>query len=412
VSRSLQQIRKPQCHSRLQLRWIPATFLALLLALLSGCGEPPPTPPPLDIPYVIVETRDVTIPIEVVGETIGSVDVSIRSRVNGFLEGLHFEEGTFVAKGDLLYTIDPQPFEAKLAQAQAGFAQAQTGLAKASSDLQRIRPLAEMKAVSAQDLDSAVASFDAAESYVDAATAQVELAELELGYTRIRAPVEGLIGLSQAEVGDFISQQNNGGLLNVISRINPIGVRVSIAERAYLIAVRRLAAEQAAETTAPGNRRPLSQQSEKAQLTLILADGSTYEHTGVATKIDRNIDPTTGALTVQAEFPNPDNLLRPGMFARIRFAAADIADAILVPQRAVSELQSEYRIYVILPDDTIDVRQVKVGQRLGSNWIIESGIEPGERVAVEGLLRLQPGMTVKPKAADADELPPTDSGAS
>jgi membrane fusion protein (multidrug efflux system) len=144
---------------------------------------------------------------------------------------------------------------------------------------------------------------------------------------------------------------------------------------------------------------------------MILADGSTYEHTGMATKIDRNIDPTTGALTVEADFPNPDNLLRPGMFARIRFSAAEIPDAILVPQRAVAELQSDYRIYVINPDNTIDIRQVEVGQRLGSNWIIESGIEPGDRVAVEGLLRLQSGMTVNARPAEQGDLPPNDAEA-
>jgi len=372
--------------------------------MLSGCSEPPPAPPPLEIPFITVETRDVTIPIEVVGETIGSIDVSIRSRVNGFLDGLHFEEGSFVSKGDLLYTIDPQPFEAKLAQAQAGYAQAQTGLAKTQADLDRIRPLAEMKAVSEQDLDSAVANFEAARSFVDAASAQVELAQLELSYTRIHAPVEGLIGITSAQVGDYISQQNNGGLLNVISRIDPISVKISIAERAYLTAMRRLSAEKAQGPA--GGPQP---QRKQIALTMILADGSTYEHTGLATKVDRNIDPTTGALSVEADFPNAENLLRPGMFARIRFAAADIPDAILVPQRAVSELQSEYRIYVINPDDRIDVRQVQVGQRLGSNWIIESGIEPGERVAVEGLLRLQPGMTVVPRAADAADLPPADT---
>ena len=380
-------------------------IVAFITLLTSACSEPAPAPLPLEIPYIIVETEDVSIPLEVVGETMGSIDVSIRSRVDGFLDGIHFEEGSFVAKGALLYTIDPQPFEAKMAQAQASFAQAQTGLAKTKADLDRIRPLAEMKAVSEQDLDSAVANYDAAQSFVDAATAQVELAGLELSYTRIHAPVQGLIGLTKAQVGDYITQQNNGGLLNTVSRIDPISVRISIAERGYLTAVRQLAAEDAVQNSVQG----LRQERNKIALTMILADGSTYEHTGIATKIDRNIDPTTGALTVEADFPNPDNLLRPGMFARIRFSAAEIPDATLVPQRAVSELQSEYRMYVINPDNTIEIRQVQVGQKLGSNWIIEQGIKPGERIAVEGLLRLQPGMTVIPRPADSADLPPGDT---
>ena len=373
----------------------------VLLALASGCEVETPEPPVLDIPYLSVEARDVSIPMDVVGETIGSTDVTIRARVDGFLDGIHFQEGTFVDAGDLLYTIDAQPFEAKLARANAGLAQAYTDLAKSRADLQRIRPLAEMRAVSEQDLDSAVANFEAAESFVEAAKAQVELAEIEVSYTRIHAPERGLIGLTQAEVGDFVSQQSNGGLLNTISRTDPIAVRVSIAERAYLVAARRIRAEP--ESADRGRR-------ENGPLTLILADGSIYEQRGFVTKVDRTIDADTGSLTVEAEFSNPDNILRPGMFARVRFDADRIAGAILVPQRAVSELQSAHRVYVINPDDTVEVRQVQVGRRLGSEWIIESGLEVGERVAVAGLLRLRAGMLVAPRPAEATELPPVAAG--
>ncbi len=258
-------------------------------------------------------------------------------------------------------------------------AQARTSLVKTKSDLDRIRPLAAMNAVSKLDLDAAVANYEAAKSYVEAAKAQVELAQIALGYTRIHAPEHGLIGLSEAEVGDFVSQSNNGGLLNVISRTDPIAVRVSITERGYLEAARRLADQQQRGLPVEQYRRPL---------TLILADGSLYDQRGVPTKVDRNIDPTTGALTIEAEFPNPQGLLRPGMFARIRFDADEIKGAILLPQRAVSELQSVHRVFVIKPDDTVEVRQVRVGQRL----------------------RLRPGMAVKPRQADAGELPPVAEG--
>lgn len=379
------------------------TFVILQL-LLSGCQrEEAPSAALLEIPFVTVVARDVSIPLDVVGETIGSTDVTIRARVDGFLDAIHFQEGTFVDKGALLYTIAPQPFQAKLAQAKAVLAQARTGLAKTRSDLNRIRPLADIHAVSEQDLDAAVANYEAAQSYVDAAKAQVELAEIELDYTKIHSPVRGLIGLSEAEVGDFVSQRNDGGLLNVISRTDPIAVRVSITERGYLTAVRQLAEQH--QGVRPGDGG--IDRTNRRSLTLLLADGSIYEHRGVPTKIDRSIDPMTGSLSIEAEFPNSEELLRPGMFARIRFDAASIAGAILLPQRAVSELQSAYRVFVIKPDDTIEVRQVQVGQRLGSDWIIASGLEPGERVAVEGLLRLRAGMTVNPRPADANDLPPS-----
>jgi membrane fusion protein (multidrug efflux system) len=344
----------------------------------------------------VTEAQDVAIPLDVVGETMGSTDVTIRARVDGFIDGIHFREGEFVDQGQLLYTLDPQPFEAKLAQAMASVAQAQTNLTKTKSDLDRIRPLAEMRAVSAQDLDSAVASYEAAQAYVEATNAQVDLAKLELSYTRIHSPVRGLIGLTEAEIGDFISQQNNGGQLNVVSRTDPTAVRVAITEEIYLIAAKRLAASQV-----PRSR----ERNVERDLTLLLADGKTYDHLGYATKVDRNIDSRTGTLTVEAEFPNPDNILRPGMFARIRFNADELEDAILVPQRAVNELQSAYRIFVINDDNTVSVRQVQIGPRLGSNWVIESGVQVGERVAVEGLLRLREGMTVAPREATADDLP-------
>jgi membrane fusion protein (multidrug efflux system) len=364
---------------------------------MSGCAEETTAPPPLEIPYIVTTAQDVAIPLDVVGETMGSTDVTIRARVDGFLDGLHFQEGEFVDQGQLLYTIDPQPFEAKLAQAMASMAQANTSLTKTRSDLNRIRPLAEMRAVSEQDLDSAVASYEAAQAYVEAATAQVDLAKLELSYTRIHAPVRGLIGLTDAQVGDFISQQTDGGKLNVVSTTDPIAVRVAITEEIYLRTAQRLAA----------NRQQTLRQADEVErnLTLLLADASVYEYKGYATKVDRNIDSTTGTLTIEAEFPNPQDILRPGMFARIRFDAEELKGAILVPQRAVNELQSAYRMFVIKDDNTVAVRQVQVGPRLGSNWIIEGGVEAGERVAVEGLLRLREGMTVAPREATPDDLP-------
>jgi membrane fusion protein (multidrug efflux system) len=378
----------------------------LLTVNLAGCGEAEPPPPPvLDIPVVDVIQQDVPIPIEMVGTTRGSVDIPIRARVEGFLESMDFREGREVGKDSLLYTIDPRPFEAKVVEAKGYLAEARTMLAKAKSDLGRIRPLAEMKAVSQQDLDSAVAEYEAAKGSVQAAEAQLDQAEIELSYTRIHSPIDGRIGISAAKVGEFVGKEPNPVVLNYVSQSDPIRVRFSINEREYLTWARRFAEfrEEAAADL-----------EEREGLELILADGTVHQHRGQVIAYDAAINPTTGTFTLEADFPNPGNIVLAGQFARVRGIVETRRDALLVPQRAVSELQGNYRVFVIKPDNTVALRDVEPGPRIGNQWLIDKGLNPDERVAVEGILRLKDGMTVNPvtpkPAATEDKAKPEEAG--
>jgi membrane fusion protein (multidrug efflux system) len=324
-----------------------------------------------------------------VGTTLGTQDVPIRARVEGFLESMNFDEGTFVKKGDLLYTVDPQPFQAKLVEAQSQLAAAQTSLAKAAADLGRIRPLAEMKAVSEQDLDGAVAQEAAARAYVSAAEAAVELAEIELSYTQIIAPIDGLIGLTKAKPGEFVGREPNPVVLNTLSDINPIRVRFSISEREYLVLARTYL-----ETYGTGNRNERANQG--SDLILILADGTEHPHKGRAVAAAQSIDLETGTYTVEAAFPNPNKLILPGQFARVRALYETLEAAVVIPRQAVSELQGLFRVYTVNSSNTVEMTEVVLGPETGTEVIIESGLEAGQTVIVEGLQKVRPGMNVKP----------------
>lgn len=379
---------------------LPGFLCGLLSLALAGCGPgEPPAPPPLPVQVVEAEQRDVPLTLEMVGTTLGTQDVPIRARVDGYLKGLYFKEGRTVKKGDLLYRIDQQPFQAKLVEAQSQLAAAQTRLANARSDLGRIRPLAEMKAVSEQDLDGAQAQFDAARANVQAAQAGVELAEIELSYTEIYAPIDGLIGLSKAKPGEYVGKEPNPVVLNVLSDINPIRVRFSISEREYLVLARTTAGK--SEWRAEG-RDPRSPDAEDRDtpLQLILADGVVHSHIGRADATAQAIDPQTGTFTVEASFPNPDGLLLPGQFARVRADYDTLDDAVVVPRRAITELQGRFRVMVVTADDTVEVRDVELGPIKNNDQVIESGLQAGERVIVEGLQKVRPGMTVAPQLAE------------
>lgn len=346
------------------------------------------------LPVRVTESvaRDVPLFIDMVGTTLGTQDVSIRARVEGFLESMDFDEGTFVKKGDLLYTIDPQPFQAKLVEAQSQLAAAKTNLAKAESDLARIRPLAEMKAVSEQDLDGAVAQEAAARAGVQASEAAVDLAEINLSYTRIYAPIDGLIGLTKARPGEFVGREPNPVVLNVLSDIQPIRVRFSISEREYLIMARSYLAK--------NPRQEKFRDNQRSDLTLILADGSEHDHQGWAVAAAQSIDQETGTYTVEASFPNPEQFLLPGQFARVRANYETLKDVVVIPKQAISELQSLFRVYVVNSSNQVEVKEVTLGPETGTDVVIESGLEAGETVIVEGLQKVRPGMTVKPVMAE------------
>jgi len=375
------------CLSRLRRRNV--AVLILMPVAVVACGRPePPVMPPMSVEVYEARPHDVPLYLEVVGQTRGSVDIPIRARVDGVLEEMDFLEGRPVSKGQLLYVIDPQPYEARVVEAEGGLAQARTQLAKARSDLERIRPLADMDAVSKQDLDAAVAQFEAAEGALQAAAAQVEQAKIQLGYTRITAPVDGLIGITQAKVGEYVGRSPNPVVLNVVSQTDPIRVRFSINEREYLQLQRSL----------QRNLRNIDQREQNtAGLELILADGTVHAYRGRVVTFDATVDPATGTFTLEADFPNPDRLVLAGQFARVRGVVEERKDAIAVPQRAVIETQGLFQLAVVGADDTVDLRRVEMGPRVDDLWIVNSGLQAGERVALEGLQRMRTGVKVAPK---------------
>jgi membrane fusion protein (multidrug efflux system) len=360
----------------------------LVAIAAAGCGKkdaPAGAPPEVFVTDVV--QKDVPVYMELVGQTRGSQDVEIRARVEGYLDRVAFTEGSFVRRGELLYQIDPKPLEAALASAKANLATAQARLDKANNDVNRLTPLAKQQAVSQQELDNALAAQDAARAQVDANKAAVEKATLDLGYTRITSPIDGLVGTTQVKAGNLVGR-GESTLLTTVSQVDPILFRAGLSEAEYL----RLA-RQVRETGRPT--------TEAATLELILADGTVHPHRGSVDAIERAVDPTTGTLAVQSKFPNPERVVRPGAYGRVRFVVETKKGALLVPQRAVQELQNLYSLAVVGEGNKVSFRNVKVGPRVDSLWVIEEGLTPGEKVVVEGLLRVRDGAVVTPKPAAA-----------
>ena len=368
----------------------------VVLAAVSACAKeaPPAAPPPPEVMVTEPIQRDVPVSMELVGQAVGFQDVEIRARVEGFLDSMNFTEGSLVRKGQLLYRIDPKPLQAAAANAKANLAMWQARLEKTKNDVARLTPLAAQQAVSQQELDNAVAQKDAAVAQVDAQQAALEKAQFDLGYTTITAPIDGLIGTTKVKTGNLVGRSEST-LLVTISQIDPILFRAGIAEAEYLKVARR-AQEQKANGVAKGEPVPIQ---------LILADGSLHPHTGRLDAVERNIDTLTGTIALQIKFDNPERLVRPGQFGRVKFDIDTKKGALLIPQRAVQELQNLYSIAVVGSDNKVSFRNVKVGPREGSLWVIEEGLKPGERVVIEGLQKIRDGMVVAPKAAPAEAAP-------
>ena len=368
-----------------------AMAVCILLLGLACSEKKAPAPPQASPPEVeIIETqaRDVPLYIEFVGQTAGLKDIAIRARVEGFLEGVHFQEGAEVKKGDLLYTLESQPFQEKVATRMSKVAEAETMLAKTKGDLDRYEPLAKINAVSKSDLDAARAAYEAAIASLKAAQANLRAAQIELGYTKVLSPIDGIIGKTKAKVGDFVGRDPNPVILNTVSQVDTILVTFFITESQYLETARLFA-------DAGGNKS----KTRDANLELILVDGSVYEYKGRPDFVDREVDSTTGAILVQASFPNPQHLLRPGQFVRVRAMHRVVKDAILIPQRCVMELQGMYNVYVVKSDNAVQVREIEVGPKVGSDWLITEGLEPGDKVVYEGLQKVSDGAVVKPVLA-------------
>jgi membrane fusion protein (multidrug efflux system) len=338
-----------------------------------------------------VVQKDVPVYLEVVGQATGFQDVEIRARVEGFLETMDYEEGQFVKRGALLYTIDRKPLQAVVAASIAERDTAQARLDKANNDVARYTPLAAKQAVSQQELDNARAAQDAAKSQVEAAKAAVDKASFDLGYTRVTSPISGLAGTTLMKPGNLVGR-GESTLLTTISQIDPILFRIGVSEAEYLRYARRATARTGGDPRGGGFQ-------------LTLSDGSVYPHTGKVNTVDRAVDPATGTLGIQLEFANPNLLLRPGQYGKVRLLLENKAQALLIPQRAVQELQSIRSVAVVDDSGMVSFRTVKVGQKVDSLWVIEEGLKLGDRVVVEGLQRVQDGTTVVAKAAPASGDP-------
>lgn len=362
-------------------------FVSLLF--LNACKEKAPkTMPPQHVDGIKALKLDLPIYREFVGSIYGYKDIPIRARVEGFLETIDFKEGEMVQKGQLLYTIDSQPFLADVAAAQSKVAEAETKLVNAENELARYKPLADSKAVSQIDVDAAQATRDAAEANLDAAKANLDMAEINLSYATMRSPIHGIIGRTAARVGEYVGRNPNPVILNTVSRLDTVRVQFFLSEAQYLTLVKAFV--NLDETL------DKSQKDEGPEVTLKLSDGSTYPDTGRFDFIDRNINTSTGAILVQVSFPNTKKILRPGLYAKVRVLFAYDKGSIVVPQRCVIETQGQYSVMVISDSNTIEPRQVKVGEKTNSAWQIVEGLKDGEKVVFEGLQKVQGGSKVVP----------------
>jgi membrane fusion protein (multidrug efflux system) len=361
----------------------------------SGCADQEEAPPTvLEVKVVKAVTKDVPIVKEWVGQTSGAADIEIRARVAGWLQGLHFVEGTEVKKNDLLYTIDQSELLEAVAEANGRLAQAQTLLARAKSDVDRYGPLAAQGAVSKRDLEAAEAEYGARQGEVAAARASLNVAEINLSYATIRAPSNGLIGLSTARVGEFVGRYPNPVILTTLSRIDTIHVRFSITEQEYLDLSRRMNPD-------PEQRK----RRQQGLFEMILADGSLYPERGSLLFAQRQVDAATGTLQMEAGFPNPHKVVRPGQFARIRAVFDERKSAIVVPARAVLEIQGQPVLYTVDDQNKVHFQRIQAGPKVGQLQVIEEGLKDGETVIVEGIQRVRPDMIVKPVPAAPDSLP-------
>lgn len=369
------------------MKLVKIIFFVVFLFVLYSCSEKESSMPTPKIEVYEVVEQSVPIIGEFVGNVSGKKDIAIRARSIGFLEGIHFEEGRTVKEGKLLYSIESQQYESESAAMQSKLAEAKTNLAYTKSDLARIKPLAENNAVSQSDLDAAVAKHEAAKANVDAARANLRASNILLGYTNIRAPITGIIGKTKAKVGDFVGQTPNPVILNIISMIDTILVDFYLTESFYIKVFR----ENQLATEAERN-----QNWRENTLELVLVDGSLFDFKGTIKFIDREVDPTTGAILLQGAFPNPNRLIRPGQFAKIRVTVDVVENGILIPQRCVIETQGIHSVYVVNEENKVESREIKTGPTIGSSWLVEEGLVAGEKIVYEGLQKVQSGMTVEP----------------
>lgn len=360
--------------------------LSICALLLFGCQNST-APTALPTPKIAgIQPKATNVPLfkEFVAQVYGHKDIPIRARVDGYLEGLHFREGFAVQKGQLLYSIDPQPFQQEVNNAQSALAEAEVQSINAKNDLQRIEPLAAIDAVSQRDLDAAKAHFEASQAKVSAAKAKLELAKINLGYTRISAPISGLIGKTQAKVGEYVGREPNPVILNTVSLLDTVYVEFFLNENDYLQLAK--VREELQASSSSKNAAPLS---------LTLSDGSTFPHPGKLRFVDRGVDPATGSILLQAAFPNPEGLLRPGQFARVKAFIGQAQNVYLIPQPAVSELQGKYTIWVAGADRLCKKVFVEVLGTYEGQYIVKANLATDEYVLVEAVQRLKADLEIE-----------------
>src|SRR6201994_1723122 len=368
--------------------------LGLIVAtlVLSGCKQEKAPPlsaaPPPQVVVAAVEQRDVPIVREWIGQLDGSENVDVRARVQGYIQEIAFKEGTVVKPGDLLLRIDPRPFERAVAQDGADLSPGLATPEKTQLDEERQSQLFERKVNSQQDYDNAVKANLGAKAGVEAARAALEQAKLNLAYATITSPIAGIVGHTDFSVGDYVAAGSAGTPVTTVSTVDPIKIVFALSEKEYLAAAEHLTAMLA---------QPLEEREAISEL--IRADGKVHPYKGRFLAADRQVDPKTGTIRISALFPNPGNILRPGQYAKARFKVQDRPGALLIPQRAVQELQGKNFVWVVDDANKVSQRGVTVGQRVGSDWVIEEGLKPGERIVVEGLQKVREGAPVQPLSA-------------
>lgn len=360
-------------------------FLGALTLLFISCKkEAAQEQKPLEISVIEVLQQDVRLESEYTGQTYGQSDIQINPRVDGVIESLNFKEGTVVNKGELLYTIDPLPFQAKVNEAEGALAESQARLAKAKSDLEMVEPLAKINALSKRELVAAKESYNAALAKMRASAASLDNARIELGYCQITAPITGLIGISKVRVGDYV-RPGAASVLNTISDMGDVRVRFTISEQEFIRIFREYNKENS----------PLKGIGESVSLKL--SDGSTYPQIGKVSFADRQIDPSTGAITFEASFANPDKLLRPGQYVKVGIVTDVRKNVIVIPQRAVIEMQGIYQVYVVDKDNKVQLQIITPGPTFKDGYVIEDGLKSGDKIAMGGTSLLKNGSPITPK---------------
>lgn len=387
----MNQITKARC--RTGVCW--AASLVLILAV-GGCtpAKRAAQAGPPDVMVMEVIQQDVPIYADWIGTLDGMVNAKIHAQVSGYLKSQNYQEGTLVHKGDLLFEIDPRPFQAALARARGEMDQAKANLDLTEIDVKRYTPLAKDNAISQQELDDAIQANKAAQAALETAQAAVHQAELNLEFTRITSPIDGIAGIAEAQVGDLVGP--NSADLTAVSTVDPIKVYFPISEQEYMLAMENRIAQGRGDMTSGRSTNNLE---------LVLANGETYPHKGTIIIADRQVNIKTGTIRIAGTFPNPQFILRPGQYAHVRLPIRLLSGALLVPQRAVVETQGSYHVVVVDKDNRVSLRTVQTGERSGPLWIITQGLQPGERVVIEGIQKARAGAVVNPKPYVAAAAP-------